>query len=177
MALVINSNLASLNARRQLAENASDLSSAMERLSSGKRINSAKDDAAGLAIANRMTSQIRGLNQAVRNANDGISMLQVADGALDQSTGVLQRMRELSVQSASGTYSSGDRNAINAEFQQLVRELDRISETQALMVSHYLTVQPLKSRCRSVQMPSSLFLLNLSQLIQRLWGWHRALKG
>ncbi|WP_271271163.1 flagellinolysin [Aliamphritea hakodatensis] len=129
MALVINSNLASLNARRQLAENASDLSSAMERLSSGKRINSAKDDAAGLAIANRMTSQIRGLNQAVRNANDGISMLQVADGALDQSTGVLQRMRELSVQSASGTYSSGDRNAINAEFQQLVRELDRISET------------------------------------------------
>ncbi|WP_261841827.1 flagellinolysin [Aliamphritea ceti] len=129
MALVLNSNIASMNARRQLADNAGSLSNAMERLSSGKRINSAKDDAAGLAISNRMTSQIRGVNQAVRNANDGVSMLQVAEGALDQSTNILQRMRELSVQSASGTYSSGDRGAINAEFQQLSKELDRIAET------------------------------------------------
>jgi flagellin len=101
----------------------------MERLTSGKRINSAADDAAGLAISNRMTSQIRGLDQAVRNANDGISLIQTAEGALDETTNILQRMRELSVQSANGTYTDGNRATIDAEVQQLVKELDRISET------------------------------------------------
>ena len=101
----------------------------MERLTSGKRINSAADDAAGLSISNRMTSQINGLNQAVRNANDGSSLIQTAEGALDESTNILQRMRELSVQSANGTYDSGNRSTLNAEVSQLKEELDRISET------------------------------------------------
>jgi flagellin len=99
----------------------------MERLSSGMRINSAKDDAAGSAIANRLTSQVRGLEQATRNANDGISLVQTAESALTESSNILQRMRELSVQSANGTYTSGNRTTLNAETQQLVKELDRIS--------------------------------------------------
>jgi flagellin len=105
------------------------LDRATERLSSGARINSAKDDAAGLAISNRMTSQVRGLDQAIRNANDGVSLIQTAEGALSESTNILQRMRELSVQSANGIYSSGDRATLNAEVQQLVKELDRIADT------------------------------------------------
>lgn len=129
MSLVINTNLGSLNAQRQLERNQTSLDSAMERLVSGKRINNASDDAAGLQIVNRMTSQIRGLNQAIKNANDGISMLQVAEGALDESTSILQRMRELSIQSASGTYTRENRATLNAEFQQLTAELDRIAET------------------------------------------------
>ena len=129
MAMVINSNIMSLNAQRNLTTAQADQNQAMERLTSGKRINSAADDAAGLAISNRMTSQINGLNQAVRNANDGISMIQTAEGALDESTNILQRMRELSVQSANGSYTEGNRDTLNAEVQQLVKELDRISET------------------------------------------------
>lgn len=129
MSLVINTNLSSLNAQRQLERNQSNLDNSMQRLASGKRINNAADDAAGLQIVNKMTSQIRGLNQAVKNANDGISMLQVAEGALDESTSILQRMRELSIQSASGTYTRENRATLNAEFQQLTAELDRIAET------------------------------------------------
>lgn len=129
MALVINTNVASLNAQRQLMSSGNALDRATERLSSGSRINSAKDDAAGLAIGNRMTSQVRGLDQAIRNANDGVSMIQTAEGALSESTNILQRMRELSVQSANGIYSAGDRQTLNAEVQQLVEELDRISDT------------------------------------------------
>lgn len=129
MAMVINSNIMSLNAQRNLTTAQNEQNQAMERLTSGKRINSAADDAAGLAISNRMTSQINGLNQAVRNANDGISMIQTAEGALDESTNILQRMRELSVQSANGTYTEGNRNTLNAEVSQLVAELDRIAET------------------------------------------------
>lgn len=129
MAMVINSNISSLNAQRQLGISQNNLKTSMERLTSGKRINSAKDDAAGLAISNRMTSQIRGLTQAVRNANDGISMIQTAEGALQETGNILQRMRELSVQSANGTYSSGNRQTLNAEVQQLSKELDRISQT------------------------------------------------
>ena len=129
MALVINSNIQSLNAQRNLNSAQMEQNEARERLSSGKRINSAADDAAGLAISNRMTSQINGLNQAVRNANDGVSLIQTAEGALDESTNILQRMRELSIQSANGTYDSGNRGSMNAEVQQLVAELDRISET------------------------------------------------
>ncbi|KAA0876591.1 flagellin N-terminal helical domain-containing protein [Nitrincola tapanii] len=129
MAMVINSNIMSLNAQNQLSKSQSSMQSAMERLTSGKRINGAKDDAAGLAISNRMSSQIRGLNQAVRNANDGISMIQTAEGALEESTNILQRMRELSIQSANGTYSQGNRQTLNAEVKQLVAELDRIAQT------------------------------------------------
>lgn len=128
MALVINTNVASLNTQRQLLQSGNSLDQATERLSSGNRINSAKDDAAGLAIANRMTSQIRGLDQAVRNANDGVSMIQTAEGALQEATNMLQRMRELSVQSANGIYSDSDRSRLDAEAQQLKSELSRIAE-------------------------------------------------
>lgn len=129
MPLVINSNIAALNSQRQLVKSGDDLMQAMERLSSGKRINTAADDAAGLAISNRQTSQILGLNQAVRNANDGISMIQTAEGALDESTNILQRMRQLSIQSANGIYTGLDRSTLDAEVQQLKQELDRIAET------------------------------------------------
>src|SRR5690554_3400854 len=129
MAMVINSNIMSLNAQNQLTKSQNDLNTSMERLASSKRINSAADDAAGLAIANRMTSQIRGLDQAVRNANDGQALIQTAEGALDETTNILQRMRELSIQSANGTYDSGNRSTLNAEVRQLQDELTRIAET------------------------------------------------
>ncbi len=129
MAMVINSNIMSLNAQRNLMISQGDQNQAMERLTSGKRINSAADDAAGLSIANRMTSQVRGLDQAIRNANDGISLIQTAEGALDETTNILQRMRELSIQSANGTYDEGNRSTLNAEVKQLISEIDRISET------------------------------------------------
>jgi len=129
MALVINSNIASLNSQRQLVKSGMEQDQAMERLSSGKKINSAADDAAGLAISNRMTSQVNGLNRAVSNANDGASLIQTAEGALDESTNILQRMRELAIQSANGIYGDEDRATLDAEVQQLVAELDRISET------------------------------------------------
>ena len=138
MALVINSNIASLNAQRQLTSAGAGLDQASERLSSGKRINSAADDAAGLSIANRQTSQIRGLDQAIRNANDGISLIQTAEGALDESSNILQRIRELSVQGANGIYSDSDRSTLDAEVQQLVSELDRISETTSFNGSKIL---------------------------------------
>lgn len=129
MALSINSNIASLNAQRNLTASQTNLNKSMQRLSSGLRINSAKDDAAGLAISDRMTSQIRGLNQAVRNANDGISLAQTAEGALQESTNILQRMRELAVQSANDTNTSADRSSLQSEVKQLQAELDRIAET------------------------------------------------
>ncbi len=129
MPLVINTNVASLNAQRQLVKSGDDLTTAMERLSSGKRINTAADDAAGLAISNRMTSQVRGLNQAIRNASDGISLIQTAEGALDETTNILQRMRELAIQSANGIYNDENRKTLDAEVQQLISELDRISKT------------------------------------------------
>ncbi len=127
MGLTINTNVASLNAQRNLGVSQNNLGKSMQRLSSGLRINSAKDDAAGLAISDRMTSQIRGLNQAVRNANDGISMAQTAEGALQETTNILQRMRELAVQSANDTNTADDRNSLNAEVTQLKAELDRIA--------------------------------------------------
>ncbi len=129
MSLTINTNIASLNAQRHLNNSGKDLSTSMERLASGLRINSAKDDAAGLAISDRMTSQIRGLNQAARNANDGISMAQTAEGALQESTNILQRIRELAVQSANDTNTSSDRASLDSEVQQLKEELDRIATT------------------------------------------------
>jgi len=127
MALTINTNVASLNAQRNLARSQGDLATSMERLSSGLRINSAKDDAAGLAISDRMTSQIRGLNQASRNANDGISLAQTAEGAMQESTNILQRIRELSVQAANATNSASDRQSLQSEVDQLISELDRIA--------------------------------------------------
>lgn len=129
MPLVVNSNISSLNAQRQLMNSGAELNKASERLASGQRINSAADDAAGLAISNRQTSQIRGLDQAIRNANDGISLIQTAEGALDETTNILQRMRELSVQSSNGIYSDADRTTLDAEVQQLKAEIDRIADT------------------------------------------------
>lgn len=129
MALSINTNVASLNAQRNLGVSQSALAKSMQRLSSGLRINSAKDDAAGLAISDRMTSQIRGLNQAVRNSNDGISLAQTAEGALQESTNILQRMRELAVQSANDTNSASDRTSLQAEVNQLKQEMSRIADT------------------------------------------------
>ena len=128
MALVVNSNIASLNSQRALNNSTNSLTINFERLSSGKRINSAKDDAAGLQISARLTSQINGLNQATRNANDGISLAQTAEGALDEYTNALQRMRTLSIQSANGSNSDSDRTALDAEFQELSGELTRISD-------------------------------------------------
>lgn len=127
MAQTINTNIASLTAQRNLATSQRDANQAMERLSSGLRINSAKDDAAGLAISNRLTAQINGINQAVRNANDGLSVAQVAEGALAETSTLLQRMRELAVQSANASNSSTDRTALQTEVTQLVAEMDRIA--------------------------------------------------
>ncbi|WAD27707.1 flagellin [Pseudomonadaceae bacterium T75] len=129
MALTVNTNVASLNTQRNLSNSANSLQTTMQRLSTGSRINSAKDDAAGLQISNRLGSQISGLNVAVKNSNDGISMAQTAEGALQQSTNILQRMRDLSLQAANGSNSASERGALNDEVTQLKKELDRISNT------------------------------------------------
>jgi flagellin len=129
MALTVNTNIPSLNTQRNLNSSSNALATSMQRLSTGSRINSAKDDAAGLQIANRLTSQVNGLGVAVRNANDGISLAQTAEGALQQSTNILQRMRDLSLQSANGSNSDSEREALNSEVVQLTKELDRISNT------------------------------------------------
>jgi flagellin len=125
----VNTNVSSLNAQRNLSQSGSDLATSMERLSSGMRINSAKDDAAGLQISNRLTSQINGLGVAQRNANDGISMAQTAEGSMQESTSILQRMRELALQSANGSNSDDDRASLQKEVTALQDELTRISET------------------------------------------------
>ncbi len=127
MALVINTNVMSLNAQRNLTTSGNQLSTALQRLSSGLRINSAKDDAAGLAISDRMTTQINGLNQAVRNANDGISLAQTTEGALQEVTNNLQRIRELGVQAANATNSASDLAALDQEVQQRIAEIERIA--------------------------------------------------
>ncbi|WP_448563695.1 flagellin N-terminal helical domain-containing protein [Thalassotalea ganghwensis] len=128
MALVVNSNIASLNSQRQLSRSTNSLATNYQRLSSGKRINSARDDAAGLQISSRLTAQINGLNQASRNANDAISLAQTAEGALDEYTNALQRMRTLAVQASNGSNNTSDRAALNAEFGQLTTELTRIAK-------------------------------------------------
>ncbi|MBL4574104.1 MAG: flagellin, partial [Gammaproteobacteria bacterium] len=127
MAQVINTNVASLNAQRNLNKSQSMLSTSLQRLSSGMRINSAKDDAAGLAISERFTAQIRGLNQAARNSNDGISLAQTAEGALGEVTNNLQRIRELAVQSSNATNSASDRLAMQEEVTQLMAEVERVA--------------------------------------------------
>jgi flagellin len=125
MAMTINTNIMSLNAQRNASSNQGTLATSMQRLSSGLRVNSAKDDAAGLAIADRMNTQVRGMNVAIRNANDGISLAQVAEGGLAVVTDILQRMRELSVQSVNSTNTSADISALNQEYAQLSQELAR----------------------------------------------------
>ncbi|ADZ92571.1 flagellin [Marinomonas mediterranea] len=127
MALYVNTNTSSLNAQNQLTKTGSTLDTAYQRLSSGLRINSASDDAAGLQISNRLTSQVNGLNQAVRNANDGISLAQTAEGALDETTNMLQRMRTLAVQSANGSNTDEDRSALQEEITQLATEINRVA--------------------------------------------------
>ena len=128
MALYVNTNVASLNSQRNLTNSTNALQTSFERLSSGKRVNSAADDAAGLQIGSRLESQINGLNQASRNANDGISLAQTAEGALDETTNMLQRMRVLSIQSANGSNSAADRVALDNEFGQLQEELNRVAD-------------------------------------------------
>ena len=129
MAQVINTNVMSINSQRVLMNSQSSMATSLERLSSGLRINRAKDDAAGLAISQRFTAQIRGLEQANRNANDGISLLQTAEGALDEVGNMLQRMRELAVQSVNGTVSNSDKNSLQDEFAELTREIGRIMDS------------------------------------------------
>ncbi|BCN92977.1 flagellin [Thiomicrorhabdus immobilis] len=129
MAMVINTNIASLNATRQLDLSSREQSVSMERLTSGLRINSAADDAAGLAVATRMTTQIMGTDMAIRNTNDGISLAQTIDGAAEEMMGMMQRQRELAVQSLNGTYSAANRTAMDAEFNALSAEMTRISST------------------------------------------------
>lgn len=129
MALTVNTNIASLNTQRNLNSSGKALDTSLQRLSTGSRINSAKDDAAGLQISNRLSSQINGLNVAVKNSNDGISMSQTAEGALQQSTSILQRMRDLALQSANGSNSDDERTALNSEVTELKKELNRISNT------------------------------------------------
>lgn len=129
MGLYVNTNVGSINSQRQLNASTSALSTSFERLSTGLRINGAKDDAAGLSISTRLTSQINGLNQAVRNSNDGVSLAQTAEGALNETSNILQRIRELAVQSANDTNNDSDRSSLQAEVGQLISELDRIAET------------------------------------------------
>ncbi|QMV15159.1 flagellin [Vibrio spartinae] len=129
MTITVNTNVSAMTAQRYLNKATGELNTSMERLSSGNRINSAKDDAAGLQISNRLTAQSRGLDVAMRNANDGISIAQTAEGAMNESTSILQRMRDLSLQSANGTNSPSERKALNEEYTALQDELNRIAET------------------------------------------------
>lgn len=129
MALVINTNIASITAQRNLATNASSLEKSVSRLSSGLRINTAADDAAGLSISEKLRANIRSVNQAVRNAQDGISLMQTAEGGLTEIGSILTRMRELAEQSANGTLDSSARSALDSEFTQLISEIDRIGKT------------------------------------------------
>ena len=127
MAVYVNTNVASINAQRNLSNSTNELHTSFQRLSSGKRVNSAADDAAGLQIGSRLTAQINGLNQGARNANDGISLAQTAEGALEESTSMLQRMRVLALQSANGSNTDADRSALQSEFSELQTEIDRIA--------------------------------------------------
>ena len=129
MALYVNTNMSSINAQRQMVTSGNALDTAYKRLSSGFRINSAADDAAGLQISNRLSSQINGLNQASRNANDGISLAQTAEGAMDETTNMLQRMRTLAIQSANGSNTDEDRVALQQEMAQLATEVNRVAST------------------------------------------------
>ena len=138
MPQTINTNISSLNAQRSLGMNQASLATSMQRLSSGLRVNSAKDDAAGLAIAERMSAQVRGMNVAVRNANDGISLAQTAEGSLGKVADALQRMRELAVQSANDTNSASDKNSLDKEFGELAKEIQRVLGATTFNGKHVL---------------------------------------
>ena len=138
--MIINHNLRAMNAIRNMNINSTNASKSMEKLSSGLRINSAGDDAAGLAISEKMRGQIRGLDQASANAQDGISMIQTAEGALNETTSILQRMRELSVQSSNDTNTTDDRTAIQKEMNQLTSEINRIGNTTEFNTTKLLMV-------------------------------------
>jgi len=129
MSMVINTNMGSINANRILEQSSREMSTAMERLTSGKRINGAADDAAGLGVVTSMTTQVRGTDMAIRNANDGMAKIQTMDGAAEEVTGMLQRMRELGVQSLNGTYSDTNRAQMNEEYKALQSEIGRVAET------------------------------------------------
>jgi len=162
---VINTNVKALVAQNAATVNGRAMGKAMEQLSTGKRINGASDDAAGLAISNKMTSQIRGLDQAVRNANDGISMLQTAEGALVEVTNMLQRMRELAVQSASDTNTTSDRTALDAEFKDLSLEIDRIATMTQFNGTGVLDGKVHKTTAASTQVVKFQVGANASQTI------------
>ena len=171
----INTNIASQNSRRQLGQTDEGLARTLQRLSSGLRINSAKDDAAGLAIAGRMTSQIRGMNQASRNANDGISMLQTADGALSNSADLLQRIRELAVQAANSTNSAADRQGIQAEISQALAELDRVAQATTFNGEHVFssTSSTIGADANQQAVLDGLkggWLENAEQIVQQYYG-------
>ena len=151
MALVINTNVQSVNAQRNLTTSQSAMSTALQRLSSGLRINSAKDDAAGLAISDRFTTQIRGLNQAIRNSSDGISLAQTAESALGELTNNLQRIREIAVQSANASNSASDRAALDQEVQQRLAEVQRIRRRPRSTVRRCSTARSATPRSRSVR--------------------------
>jgi flagellin len=138
MPQTINTNIASLNAQRSLNSSQNSLATSMQRLSSGMRVNSAKDDAAGLAIAERMNAQVRGMNAAVRNANDGISMAQTSEGSLGKVADALQRMRELAVQSANATNSGSDKDSLDKEFGELAKEIQRVLGATSFNGKHVL---------------------------------------
>ncbi|MFZ9995040.1 MAG: hypothetical protein ACO3OV_10085, partial [Steroidobacteraceae bacterium] len=131
MALVINTNIGSIQAERALAGTRETMETSMQRLATGRRINSASDDAAGIAVASRMTDQMRALNMAIRNASDGLSLAQTAEGAIEEMQNILQRMRELGVQAANGTYTDTDRSYLDLEYQALMSEMYRISKSTA----------------------------------------------
>ena len=164
MAIYVNTNIASLNSQRNLTTATNALQTSFERLSSGKRINSAADDAAGLQIGSRLEAQVNGLNQAARNANDGISLAQTAEGALDESTNLLQRMRVLSIQSANGSNSAADRTALDTEFKELQIEINRISDDTTFGGMSLLD-RPLIKISRLAPMPIK------SLMSKYLWIW------
>src|SRR5690349_18248893 len=138
MSSVINTNIASLNVQRNLSSSQASLATSIQRLSSGLRVNSAKDDAAGLAIAERMNAQVRGLNVAARNANDGVSLAQTAEGSLGAIGDMVQRIRELAVQSSNATNSNTDRSALQTEVAQLKLEIDRVAQNTTFNGTHLL---------------------------------------
>jgi len=138
MGLIINTNIASLNAQRNLTFSTAKLNKSFERLASGKRINNAGDDAAGLAISERFTSQIRGLGQAIRNSNDAVSLVQVTEGALQESTSILQRIRELAVQGASDVNTEADRESLQAEIDQLKDRINTVHSEPEISYGSFL---------------------------------------
>lgn len=179
MAMTINTNIQSLNAQRNLGTSQSSLSTSMQRLSSGLRINSAKDDAAGLAIAERMSAQVRGLNQAQRNANDGVSLAQTAEGALGTIGGNLQRIRELAVQSRNATNSTEDRAALQKEVSQLTSEIDRVASTTSFngtkLLDGSFTSQAFQVGANQGQTIDIASIQNAS--VSQLGSWNSVVQG